>query len=48
MHFERWDATAAVTYDRKLLDELASLRFLETQAPRSHHTGEAPVPATGE
>ena len=29
MTFDRWDATAAVTYDRKLLDELASLRFLD-------------------
>ena len=29
MNFDRWDATAAVTYDRKLLDELASLRFID-------------------
>ncbi len=29
---ERWDATAPVTFDRALLNELASLRFLE-----SHH-----------
>jgi len=29
MSFDRWDATAAVTYDRKLLDELASLRFID-------------------
>ena len=29
MTFDRWDPTAAVTYDRKLVDELASLRFIE-------------------
>ena len=29
---ERWDATAKVTYDRALFNELATLRFLE-----SHH-----------
>jgi DNA replication protein DnaC len=29
MSFDRWDPTAAVTYDRKLLDELASLRFID-------------------
>jgi DNA replication protein DnaC len=30
---EHWDATAKVTFDRALLNELASLRFLETH----HH-----------
>ena len=29
MTFDRWDPTATVTYDRKLVDELASLRFVE-------------------
>ena len=29
MSFDQWDPTAAVTYDRKLLDELASLRFID-------------------
>lgn len=29
MSFDLWDPTAAVTYDRKLLDELASLRFVD-------------------
>jgi DNA replication protein DnaC len=37
---ERWDATAKVTYDRALLNELASLRFLET---RSHVAIVGPV-----
>lgn len=32
MQLERWDETAKVTFDRTLLNELASLRFLE-----SHH-----------
>ena len=32
MQFERWDPTAKVTYDQTLLNELMSLRFLE-----SHH-----------
>jgi DNA replication protein DnaC len=29
MHLERWDDTAAVTFDRALLRELATLRFLD-------------------
>ena len=29
MRFEDWDHEAAVTYDRAVLDELASLRFVE-------------------
>ncbi|MEZ5265179.1 MAG: ATP-binding protein [Acidimicrobiales bacterium] len=29
MNFDLWDPTAAVTYDHKLLDELASLRFVD-------------------
>jgi DNA replication protein DnaC len=29
MHLDRWDATATVTYDHKLLDQLASLRFID-------------------
>lgn len=29
MTFDRWDPTAAVTYDRKLVDELVSLRFID-------------------
>ena len=29
MTLERWDTTAAVTYDKALLDELVSLRFVE-------------------
>lgn len=29
MRFERWDDTAEVTYDRAVLDELVSLRFVE-------------------
>jgi len=32
MRLERWDPSAKVTYDRMLLDELASLRFLEKHA----------------
>jgi DNA replication protein DnaC len=32
MHLEAWDATAKVTYDQALLNELASLRFLEAHA----------------
>jgi DNA replication protein DnaC len=32
MHLEAWDATAKVTYDQALLNELVSLRFLETHA----------------
>ena len=40
MHFEAWDATARVTYDRALLNELASLRFLEA---RAHVTLVGPV-----
>jgi DNA replication protein DnaC len=30
MRLEHWDDTAAVTYDRAVLDELVSLRFVET------------------
>ena len=29
MTFDRWDPTATVTYDHKLIDELASLRFID-------------------
>ena len=32
MELERWDATAKVTFDKALLNELASLRFLESHA----------------
>jgi len=32
LHLEAWDATAKVTFDRALLNELASLRFLDTHA----------------
>ena len=32
MHLEAWDATAKVTLDRGLLNELVSLRFLDTHA----------------
>ena len=32
MQLERWDATAKVTYDRALWNELVSLRFLEANA----------------
>jgi DNA replication protein DnaC len=32
MQMERWDATAKVTYDKALLNELVSLRFLEAAA----------------
>lgn len=32
MHLEAWDATAKVTYDHALLNELVSLRFLEAHA----------------
>lgn len=31
MLFERWDKTAKVTYDRRVLAELMSLRFIESQ-----------------
>jgi DNA replication protein DnaC len=31
MLFERWDKTAKVTYDRRVLQELVSLRFVEAQ-----------------
>lgn len=31
MVFERWDKTAKVTYDRRVLQELLSLRFVEAQ-----------------
>ena len=29
MTFDRWDPTAAITYDKRLVDELASLRFMD-------------------
>jgi DNA replication protein DnaC len=29
MQLDRWDSTTAVTYDRALLDELVSLRFID-------------------
>jgi DNA replication protein DnaC len=32
MQLEAWDATAKVTFERRLLNELASLRFLEAHA----------------
>lgn len=32
MQLERWDATARITYDKELWNELASLRFLERNA----------------
>ena len=32
MHLEAWDATAKVRFDRRLLNELVSLRFLEAHA----------------
>jgi len=32
MHLEAWDSTAKVTFDRTLLNELASLRFLDSHA----------------
>ena len=32
MHLEAWDSTAKVTYDRALLNELTSLRFLDSHA----------------
>lgn len=32
MQLERWDETAKVTYDRGLVNELASLRFVEARA----------------
>src|SRR5437667_2216413 len=32
MHLEAWDATAKVTLDRALLNELTSLRFLDSHA----------------
>src|SRR5438093_4547409 len=32
MHLEAWDATAKVTVDRALLNELTSLRFLDSHA----------------
>ena len=32
MHLEAWDPTAKVTFDQTLLNELASLRFLEAHA----------------
>jgi DNA replication protein DnaC len=31
MALERWDKTAKVTYDRRVLQELVSLRFVEAQ-----------------
>jgi len=32
MHLEAWDTTAKVTFDRALLNELATLRFLDAHA----------------
>jgi DNA replication protein DnaC len=32
MHWEAWDPSATVTYDRALLNELMSLRFLDSHA----------------
>lgn len=32
MHIERWDETSKVTFDRTLLNELVSLRFIEEHA----------------
>jgi DNA replication protein DnaC len=32
MHLERWDETAQVTFDKTLLNELMSLRFIEEHA----------------
>jgi DNA replication protein DnaC len=32
MHLEAWDTTAKVTFDRALLNELTSLRFLDSHA----------------
>jgi len=32
MHLDAWDATAKVTFDRALLNELVSLRFLDAHA----------------
>ena len=32
MHWEAWDSTAQVTFDRVLLNELTSLRFLDSHA----------------
>ena len=29
MQLDRWDPTAAITYDKRLVDELASLRFID-------------------
>lgn len=40
MHFEAWDETAKVTFDRVLFNELVSLRFLEA---RAHVTLAGPV-----
>jgi DNA replication protein DnaC len=40
MHFERWDESANVQYDRQLLNELASLRFVEAH---EHATIVGPV-----
>jgi DNA replication protein DnaC len=32
MQLERWDATAQVTFDKAMLNEIVSLRFIETHA----------------
>src|SRR5215831_1781941 len=32
MHLEAWDSTAKVTFDRALLNELTTLRFLDSHA----------------
>jgi hypothetical protein len=48
MHLEAWDPTARVTFDRTLLNELSSLRFLDAHprvARRSPlHTKRRPSP----
>ena len=40
MRLEAWDATANVTFDRAVLNELTSLRFLET-----HRTSRSSAPS---
>jgi hypothetical protein len=40
MHLEAWDTTAKVTFDRALLNELVTLRFLDAHA---HVTVVGPV-----
>jgi len=36
MYLEAWDPTAKVSFDRALLNELVSLRFLDAHAQRGH------------